>query len=379
MKKLLLKDVLEIKTGRDFKHLKNGNVPVYGSGGIMAMVDEYIYDKETILLPRKGTLTNIIYLNGPFWVIDGMYWTLINKNIIYPKYLFCYLSILDLSCKDTGTTIPSMTFDSYYNIPIQVIEYEKQKQIADFYFMLEDKIKLNEKIIQELESMMKKIYSYWFEQFDFPDENNKPYKSSGGKMVWNDELKKEIPYGWEVKKIKDVSLVILGGTPSRKNAEYWTNDINWINSGEVVNFPLTKSKEKISKKALKDSTTSLLPINSTLISITGNIRFTVNAIECCTNQSVIAVLESKYLKKSYLYFSLSSKKSEYEKQMSGAIQKHINKSIVENTYLLIPDKLILDKYYKKTNFIFDKIFLKKFEKDKLEETKNTFLSYSLNF
>lgn len=85
-KKLI--DVAKIKNGKDWKHLGEGNIPIYGSGGIMGYVDTYSYDKPTVLIPRKGTITNIFYLDEPFWNVDTIYYTEIDENQILPKYFY---------------------------------------------------------------------------------------------------------------------------------------------------------------------------------------------------------------------------------------------------------------------------------------------------
>lgn len=99
----------------------------------------------------------------------------------------------------------TLTQDIIASLPIPIVDYEKQKLIGNFFSYIDRRILLNNKIISELESMAKTIYDYWFLQFDFPDENGKPYKSSGGKMVWNEELKREIPEGWSVTTIGDIT------------------------------------------------------------------------------------------------------------------------------------------------------------------------------
>lgn len=101
--------------------------------------------------------------------------------------------------------------------------------------------------------MAKTLYDYWFVQFDFPDKNGKPYKSSGGKMVYDDALNREIPEEWEVRKLGELLHTVLGGTPSTKAKEYWNGDINWLNSGEVANFPIVSSELKITEGAIKKS------------------------------------------------------------------------------------------------------------------------------
>jgi len=108
------------------------------------------------------------------------------------------LSLLDLAHLDSGSTLPSMTKASYNEIEIKLPKLNVQSSVAKFISTIDKKIELNNKINTDLEAMAKLIYDYWFVQFDFPDANGKPYKSSGGKMVYNEVLKCEIPDGWEV-------------------------------------------------------------------------------------------------------------------------------------------------------------------------------------
>jgi len=197
MQSYRLSDLVKIKNGKGHKMLSNGKYPVLGSGGIMRYVDKFLYDKPSVLLPRKGTLDNIQYCDVPFWTVDTLYYTEVNTNLANPYYLYRYLSLLDLSNLDSGTGVPSMTFDNYYGLKIFLPNIEKQTKIAQILQTLDKKIIINRQINQNLEAMAKQLYDYWFVQFDFPNEEGKPYKSSGGKMVWNEKLKREIPEGWD--------------------------------------------------------------------------------------------------------------------------------------------------------------------------------------
>lgn len=226
MKTYKLRELLEIKNGRDHKGLNSGIYPVYGSGGIMRYVDSFLYDKPSVLLPRKGTLDNIQYTDKAFWTVDTIYYTEVNSEKVNAYYLYNYLKLLDLSNLDSGTGVPSMTFDSYYNLNVKLPPLESQQKIAAVLSALDDKIALNRRLNAKLEQMAKRLYDHWFVQFDFPrsvsaepcshelcrtddgktrsdfpNENGKPYKASGSKMVWNETLKREIPEGWEVKKL----------------------------------------------------------------------------------------------------------------------------------------------------------------------------------
>lgn len=130
MKEYKLSQLLEIKNGKDHKELPDGEYPVFGSGGVMRFVNEYLYDKPSILLPRKGSLDNIQYCDVPFWTVDTLYYTVVNEELANPYFLYRYLKLLDLSRLDSGTGVPSMTFDSYYGIKVMLPKIEEQKRIA---------------------------------------------------------------------------------------------------------------------------------------------------------------------------------------------------------------------------------------------------------
>lgn len=142
-KEYLLKDLLIIKNGKDHKLISIGNIPIFGSGGIMRYGNQFLYDKPSILLPRKGTLNNIQFSNIPFWTVDTIYYTEVNTKLSEPYFLYNYLKILNLENLNTGTGVPSMTFDSYYNLKIQLPTLNIQKTIANILGDIDNKIELN--------------------------------------------------------------------------------------------------------------------------------------------------------------------------------------------------------------------------------------------
>ena len=227
MKTYKLRELLEIKNGRDHKGLNSGIYPVYGSGGIMRYVDSFLYDKPSVLLPRKGTLDNIQYADKAFWTVDTIYYTEVNSEKVNAYYLYNYLKLLDLSNLDSGTGVPSMTFDSYYNLNVKLPPLESQKKIATVLSALDDKIALNRRMNAKLEQMAKRLYDHWFVQFDFPNADCKPYKASGGKMEYNEVLKREIPAGWEVKSVNDIST-------SYRGVGYTADDEKSVSDKDVV-------------------------------------------------------------------------------------------------------------------------------------------------
>ena len=103
-----LEDLIEIRYGKDHKKLNDGNIPVYGSGGIMRYVETAIYDRESVLIPRKGTLNNVMYVNQPFWSVDTMFYTIMKEPNI-AKFVYLFLERKDLSAMNNGSAVPSMT------------------------------------------------------------------------------------------------------------------------------------------------------------------------------------------------------------------------------------------------------------------------------
>lgn len=128
--KYALKELLKIRNGRDHKQLSDGSIPVYGSGGIMRYASSALYCQTSILLPRKGTLDNIQYTNKPFWTVDTLYYTEIDESKVDPYFLFYYLKQLDISRLWTGTGVPSMTNDAYYQIQVSLPDLPIQHHIA---------------------------------------------------------------------------------------------------------------------------------------------------------------------------------------------------------------------------------------------------------
>lgn len=161
--KYRLSQLLTIKNGRDYKSLGQGSVPVFGSGGYMCSVDSYLYDRPSVLLPRKGTLSNIQYYNkGPFWTVDTCYYTIVNENLVDSYYVYRYLRNLNLSGLDTGASIPSMTQKTYNGIKILLPNLSLQHRIASILSTYDSLIENNTKRIRLLEKMAENLYKEWF-------------------------------------------------------------------------------------------------------------------------------------------------------------------------------------------------------------------------
>lgn len=160
--RLKLKSLLTIKNGKDHSALEPGIYPVIGSGGVMRHANKFLYSGESVLLPRKGTLSNIQYINDSFWTVDTCYYTEIKKNVVLPYYLYAVLRSFDLSGLDSGASIPSMTAKTYYGIKLDIPTLSVQKRIVSILSAYDDLIDNNNKRIKILEKMAENLYKEWF-------------------------------------------------------------------------------------------------------------------------------------------------------------------------------------------------------------------------
>ena len=135
-------------------------------------------------------------------ILDGRYLNALLHTDYAKKYFACNAS-------GSGQRY-ALSVEALNSFPVPIIPLSEQERIGEIFSALDKKIELNRQINQNLEAMAKQLYDYWFVQFDFPDEKGKPYKSSGGKMVWNETLKREIPKDWDVRTIKDFMRIFTG-------------------------------------------------------------------------------------------------------------------------------------------------------------------------
>ena len=277
-----------------------------------------------------------------------------------------------------GSTIKHLTGIGLKDVEFEFPSFKIQKSISRTLRSLDEKIELNNKINTELEAMAKLIYDYWFVQFDFPDANGKPYKSSGGKMIYSPELNREIPDGWIGTRIGHILNTELGGTPSTKIKEYWIGDIPWLNSGEIANFPIIESEEQITGSAINNSAASLMPKGTCVLSITRHLRPSILAVDACANQSVVGIFENKKLKSSFLYPYLKSQIKRLMSLRTGAQQPHINKGIVDDSPIILPPEDVLNSYYEKVDDIYEKINNTAFQNKELTQLRDWLLPMLMN-
>lgn len=205
--------------------------------------------------------------------------------------------------------------------------------------------------------MARQLYDYWFAQFDFPDENGRPYKSSGGKMVWNEKLKREIPEGWNVDNILSICEIKVGGTPSKSNSSYWDNgSIPFFGPTDISdNIYQLDTIDHITHEGLTHCASSLFQIGDVILTARGSIgKMVIVGEPMAMNQSCYA-LEPKFPNTPYLYF-LSKELIEWLKAKgSGSVFKSFNALDVEYSQLCIAPVSVIEKFCNSVDCVFNQI------------------------
>lgn len=164
-----LGEVVKIKNGKDWKSLGEGNIPVYGSGGIMGHVDTPSYDKVSVLIPRKGTITNIFYVEEPFWNVDTIFYTEIDETQIIPKFFYYVMKNTKLTALSTESTRPSLTQTVLNRIKIPIPSLEIQQKVVEIFDKMTDYVM---ELTAEL-TLRQKQYAYYRDQLlTFPSQSD---------------------------------------------------------------------------------------------------------------------------------------------------------------------------------------------------------------
>lgn len=286
-----------------------------------------------------------------------------------------------LSAAAQQTKIRHTSPDKIKDCTVWLPPLPEQKKIGQLLSDIDRKIALNRAINHNLEAMAKQLYDYWFVQFDFPDVHGKPYKSSGGKMVWNEKLKREIPEGWAVAKVKDVALTYSGGTPTSTNRDYYDEgNIPWVNSGDLNSPIITSTSYYITEKGLNSSSAKLYPPKTILVALYGATAGKVSLLsfEACSNQAVCGVISKENVMTTYIRYYLTSLYEHFITLSSGSARDNISQDTIKNIALSIPQHELLKNYSEIVNPIINKIIANQHELECLTKLRNELLPLLMN-
>ncbi|ARN70795.1 hypothetical protein BST91_03595 [Nonlabens tegetincola] len=249
-----------------------------------------------------------------------------------------------------------------------------QKKIASVLSAYDDLIENNNQRIQLLEDMAQEIYKEWFVRFRFPNYQNTTFADKDGNPVPHG-TKGAIPEGWKKQSLGNRYDISLGGTPSRENEQYWNGNIAWINSGKVNETRVFEPSEYISEIGLSKSATKLLPKKTTLLAITGATLGQVSflEIESCTNQSIVGIKDVYSKEDEFIFLTMKNKIKELMNYAGGGAQQHINKAIVEDYEILIPNDSVLKRFREMIKPKFDLLANLLFQNQVLQDTRDLLL------
>ncbi len=306
-----------------------------------------IIPSNSVILSTRAPVGYIAISKRDITTNQGCH-SLIPNNDIDTEFLYYLIlnNVEYLKSQSNGSTFGELSAKVLSELRFKLPTLDEQKAIAKILSDLDSKIELNEKMNKTLEGIAQVIFKHWFIDFEFPNEEGKPYKSSGGKMV-DSELGK-IPKGWLVRRIKDFCVSVEnGGTPKRMEKKYWNGNIDWFKTGELKDRPLIKSEEKITEEGLKNSSCKLWKINTILIALYASPtvgRIGILKEEGASNQACSGLVAREEIGYLFLFYTLLFKRNEFNRIAIGAAQQNISQEIVKETLCIQPSINLLDNF-----------------------------------
>lgn len=301
---------------------------------------------------------------------------MIPKRGINPEYLY-YLAKANthvFESNASGSTFKELSGGRLKKLNFLIAPEPEQQQIASILSSLDDKIELNRRMNKTLEEIGKALFRRWFVDFEFPNEQGKPYKSSEGKMV--DSESGEIPKGWEVAQLKDFGEIICGKTPPKKKNEYFGGDVPFIKIPDMHNqMFIVKTEDSLTQEGMNFQKQKNLPKDSICVSCIATVGLVcITSQVSQTNQQINSIVPNKKLYKEYLYFTLSSMDRTLRDYASGgSATLNLNTGSFSKVYILKPSDEILRLFCEYTLNLFERILMNEKENINLAQTRDSLL------
>ncbi len=324
MTKYNLGDIVKIKYGKDHKQLNDGNIPVYGTGGIMRYADTELYSKKSVLIPRKGSLGNLFLVTEPFWTVDTLFYTEINESIVIPEFLFYKLKTYDLASLNVGSAVPSLTTAILNALEVEIPSLEMQSKIIGVLQAFDFKIENNKKINHHLEQI-------------------------------GQELFEEIYYDGSSAQLGDIISTLESGSRPKGGAE--TDGIPSIGAENIERFgQYDYTKEKfISLEYFQKLKRGIVHSGDVLLykdgAYTGKVSMALDDFphaQCAINEHIFILRPNELAPSSFfLYFLLlhdKNKQALFSRASSKAAQPGLNQTEVKTLPILLPKTEMITKF-----------------------------------
>lgn len=283
---------------------------------------------------------------------------------------------------ETGSTVSNLRIPALKELLIPLLD--RSEEIGAVLSVLDAKIDLNNRINAGLEALAKIIYDYWFVQFDFPDAHGRPYKSSGGAMVWNDTLKREIPEGWGSGSLDDLGQIVGGSTPSTANPDHFGKDMTpWITPKDLSNNKgnkfIARGETDVSEAGMRSASLTLYPAGTVLMSSRAPVGYLAIALNpVTTNQGFKSFVPSKGYGTSFVYYAVQRAIPTIIQYASGSTFVEISGGVLKSVNAVLPDKRIADAFCRRIESVVERQRLAEMENVELIRLRDWLLPLLMN-
>ena len=341
-----LGDLVKIKYGKNQKKVQddeNGKYPIYGTGGLMGYSIDYLYDKPSVLIGRKGSIEKVRYIEEPFWTVDTLFYTEVNEEIVIPKFLYYVMSLIDLSRYNEGTSIPSLRTETLNRLDIPIPNLDYQKRILTVLSNIDAKISINEEINKNLEEQLSLIFDDYFVKCSAYDEDSL-VKTDWGK----------IPKEWKNIDFGDLIQITSGDRPDEKS-ETKTDDFNipLFGASKIMGYTKEFSYDE----------------DILIIGRVGTHGIVQRVNYPCFPSDNTFVIKSKYY--GFVYQLL--KRIDYDSLNTGSTQPLITQKSLKTVNVVLPDENSLFEFENISKVFFDKIYINQNEIGNLTKLRDTLL------
>ncbi len=349
-----LQKIATIKYGKNQKKVasSDGNIPIYGTGGLMGYATKSLYDRPSVLIGRKGTIDKVRYVTYPFWTVDTLFYTEINEALVLPHYLYYAMTLLDLNQFNEGTTIPSLRTETLNSLEFRLPSIEEQRKILSIVEPIEEKIEINNQINNNLLEQVLALY-----RNNFVDTFN-----AARKICRADEY-------------FDISI---GKTPPRKEPQWFSTnpqDVTWVSISDMgtCGLYISSSSEQLTKEAVERYNVNIVPDNTVLLSFKLTVgRIAITNGEMTTNEAIAHFKTDRKEINEYLYCYL--KCFNYQTMGStSSIATAVNSKIIKGMPFVVPTDDELINFHSVAAPIFAKIKANQIETDNLTALRDTLL------
>jgi type I restriction enzyme S subunit len=315
-----------------------------------------------------NSITNVHEKYNPLYIY---YWLKTKKDFLYQQA--------------SVTRTPILNKTDFSNIRINLPKEKKyQDKVVCLLAAIDKKVELNNRINAELEAMAKTLYDYWFVQFDFPDANGNPYKTSGGKMVYSPILKRDIPEGWEAGTLEDLGQIVGGSTPSTQSPDNFTTEgTPWITPNDLSNSQgnkfISRGRQDVSAEGIKSASLKKYPAGTVLLSSRAPIGYiAISRNEVTTNQGFKSFIPNKGYSSEFIYYTVKNSLKAITQYASGSTFKEVSGGTLKTVKVVLPKMNVSDAFKNKVQSIFSKQDIIERENAQLTQLRDWLLPMLMN-